>query len=261
MLEGEVAFVDRLDDLLDIVEDGIRSNLSQMLFSSNSRARRMRESLKTLEQSRMNRVADDELNPAEVQGEQRDVMRDLRLTSEQPFARLGYTSAIARLRRHHAETPFKREPVWGDGLALEHEKWLAGNAGRPIFITNYPANLKPFYMLLSDAALPSKAEQSSHEMMSFPVPTVACFDLLLPGLGEIAGGSLREHRLPELLASVRRHSMKEEEYGWYLDLRRYGSVPHGGWGMGWDRWVSWVSGVSNIKDVVAFPRWLGHCKY
>jgi asparaginyl-tRNA synthetase len=80
-------------------------------------------------------------------------------------------------------------------------------------------------------------------------------------MGELIGGSLREHRLEELRAAMSRAGLNAEEYGWYLDLRKYGTVPHGGWGMGWERYISWITGISNIKDVVAFPRWMGHCKY
>lgn len=88
-----------------------------------------------------------------------------------------------------------------------------------------------------------------------------CFDLLFPHWGEMAGGSLREHRLTELTHVIEEMGMKKEEYGWYLDLRKYGSVPHGGWGMGWDRWVGWVTGLGNVRDVVPYARWKGHCKY
>ena len=90
---------------------------------------------------------------------------------------------------------------------------------------------------------------------------MACFDLVFPSIGELVGGSLREHRHAHLLDRMRELGMKQEEYQWYLDLRKYGSVPHGGWGMGFDRWVCWVTGVGNVRDVVPFPRWRGNCRY
>jgi asparaginyl-tRNA synthetase len=169
---------------------------------------------------------------------------------------LRYTDAIDQLKRRHERAPFESEPNWNEGLPTEQEKWLAGEYG-PTFITHYPKHLKPFYMLPSSADRsysPSQPETSRGE-------TVSCFDLLFPGIGELAGGSMREHRLPELEKAIEAHGLDKERYGWYLDLRRYGSVPHGGWGMGWDRWVSWVTATPNLKDVVAFPRWKGNCKY
>ncbi|ORX33449.1 putative asparagine-tRNA ligase [Kockovaella imperatae] len=219
MLEGEVV-VDTLDGLMDVVEDGIKSTLKSMLRGTTDRSERLRDALLAIRSSDV----------------VRDTMADLNTTMYEPFARMTYAKAIKILTKHHAVTPFNHPPIPGHGLSLEHEKHLA--ADRPIFITHYPAAIKPFYMLPADN------------------DTVACFDLLLPSLGEIAGGSLREHRLSHLEASL-----PSEEYAWYADLRRYGSIPHGGWGMGWDRWISWITGVDNVKDVVAFPRWVGHCKY
>jgi asparaginyl-tRNA synthetase len=91
--------------------------------------------------------------------------------------------------------------------------------------------------------------------------TVACFDLLAPGIGELAGGSLREERLGHLIQAIDHAGMKRGDYEWYLDLRRYGTVQHGGWGMGFERFICWITGVGNVRDVVAFPRWKGHCRY
>ena len=121
-------------------------------------------------------------------------------------------------------------------LSAEHERRLA-QAG-PVFVTHYPTHLKPFYMLPSSRA------------------TVACFDLLLPDLGELVGGSLREHRVDELTNAMR----GLEDMEWYADLRRWGTVPHGGYGMGFERLVTWLAGVNNIRDVIAFPRWRGHIR-
>jgi asparaginyl-tRNA synthetase len=232
MLEGEV-FLDTLDELMDVVEDGIRSVLTRMM-STGKRAEGIKRDLGAL-------------------GE--DGIEHLSSTAEKPFHRLNYSDAIQQLVEQHEKTPFETKPDWNEGLPTEQEKWLASKYG-PTFITHYPKHLKPFYML------PSSADPSfSPSNPSGTGETVSCFDLLFPGIGELAGGSMREHRLPELEAALDAHGLDKGDYGWYLDLRRYGSVPHGGWGMGWDRWISWVTGVGNLRDVVAFPRWKGHCRY
>jgi len=233
MLEGEVV-LDTLDELMDVVEDGIRSVLAKML-GEGRRAEGFRRDLGVLAEG--------------------DGIGHLVSTAEKPFHRLNYSDAIQQLLEQHAESPFESTPNWDEGLPTEQEKWLASQYG-PTFITHYPKHLKPFYML------PSSADPSSSPSNpSGTGETVSCFDLLFPGIGELAGGSMREHRLTHLEAALEAHGLVKEDYGWYLDLRRYGSVPHGGWGMGWDRWISWVTGVGNLRDVVAFPRWKGHCRY
>lgn len=222
MLEAEVGFIDTLDQLLDVVEEGIKSALRNLLLGEGSRHVGMRRDL------------------ADEGGER----EDLRKAMTKPFARVSYTEAVELLGEEHAQCAFKHEPRWGHSLSSEHEKWLASRLDGPAFVTRYPATLKPFYMLPS-------AEGS----------TVECFDLVIPGLGELAGGSLREHRLDHLTDAITMSGLDLEDYQWYLHLRRYGSIPHGGWGMGWDRWVCWVTGAGNLRDVVPFPRWRGHCKF
>lgn len=234
MLEGEVV-LDTLDELMSVVEDGIRSVLARMLDGEGKRAEGLRRDLDKL-------------------SEGNDGLEFLKSTAETSFKRLEYTDAIEELSRRHAQEPFETAPNWNEGLPTEQEKWLAGRYG-PTFITHYPKHLKPFYML------PSSADRSCPSRPHAQGETVSCFDLLFPGIGELAGGSMREHRLPELESAIEAHGLDKERYGWYLDLRRYGSVPHGGWGMGWDRWISWVTQTPNLKDVVAFPRWKGNCKY
>ena len=128
-----------------------------------------------------------------------------------------------------------------------------------MFVTDYPRNIKPFYMAPSEETPTGTNGQS----------TVACFDLLVPDICELVGGSMREHRLPELTKSMEEHGLQSASTGdaeasdgslqWYLDLRRYGSVPHGGFGMGFDRLLCYLSGVTNIRDVVSFPRWHKRC--
>lgn len=166
-------------------------------------------------------------------------------TSE-PWARMTYTEAISELEKYHTSVasrarPFMFEPKWGHGLQSEHEKWLSEALVKgPVFVTDYPSALKPFYMRMNDNER-----------------TVGCFDLLVPFVGELAGGSLREERLKPLQHRMTSHGLDPsgEEYGWYVDLRRYGSAPHGGFGMGFERLVSWVSGIENVRECIAMPRW------
>ena len=166
---------------------------------------------------------------------------------------------------------FHHRPSWRCGLQLEHEKFIAQEVGQgsPVFVTDFPREIKPFYMLPS-AQTPGSTDEAS---------TSACFDLLLPDGCEVVGGSMREHRLEPLLLSMRRHGLKptdarEQSYiagndvstsskagylDWYTDLRRYGSVPHGGFGLGFDRLLGYLAGVPSIKDVVPWPRYYGRC--
>lgn len=228
MLEAEVAFTSSLDELCDVVESSIRDTLDRLLTSQSPRAVRMRDDIGRIAASIA--AANDTAPP-------QDPLSHLRLGA---FKRITYADAISLLTEEHASRPFLIPP--GDGLASEHEKWLAAQFG-PTFVTHYPASQKPFYML------PSGED------------TVAAFDLLFPDVGEMAGGSLREHREAPLLASISKHGLKPDEYEWYTDLRRFGSAPHGGWGMGWERWVCYVTQVRNVRDVVAFPRWAGSCRF
>lgn len=245
MLEAEVAFLDRLDELLDLVEDGIKRTLRVMMDGAGKRHVRMRDDLGKISVGHQ----EDGDNERQTTG----LRPDLLVAAKEPFARITYTKAIDLLIIQHRSTPFRHPPQWGQGLSTEQEKWLADEFGRPTFVTHYPRSLKPFYMLPTETDRDKEGEGGKE--------TVECFDLLLPGLGELIGGSLREHRLPQLLSAIKKHNLKREDYEWYLDLRRFGTVPHGGWGMGWDRWVMWVTGVGNVRDVVAFPRWKGNCDY
>ncbi len=191
-----------------------------------------------------------------------------------PWPRISYEDAIQRIRDAVAskQATFRYEPSRSTGLQLEHERYIAAVVGQgsPVFVTDYPQNLKPFYML-----------PSSPETIDGPtaVKSVACFDLLLPEVCEVVGGSLREHRLQNLtqvmqsrglnLAPNDRVTVAEEGVSsfsnqkgnleWYVDLRRYGSVPHGGFGLGFDRLLGYLTGISNIKDIVPWPRYHGRC--
>ncbi|BGP55299.1 asparaginyl-tRNA synthetase [Rhodotorula sphaerocarpa] len=167
------------------------------------------------------------------------------LLVDRPYTRMTYTEAVDILRAHADAHPeaFSFAPKWGAGLQTEHERWLAEEHVRgPLFVTDYPTSLKPFYMLPNEGATSPDRQ------------TTACFDLLVPSLGELAGGSLREHRLPQLEGSMRWHGLDPKAYEWYLDLRRYGTTRHGGFGLGWERLVGLLTGLDNVRDCTAFPR-------
>lgn len=157
------------------------------------------------------------------------------------WPRMTYTDAVACLQ---TDAPHLRRLEWGDDLGSEHEKYLAGTVvGGPVFVTDYPAALKPFYMKRS-----SDTDR-----------TAACFDLLVPEFGELVGGSLREDDYDVLLNNMQKLGMNTSEMEWYTDLRKYGSFPHGGYGMGFERWVCYACGVDNIRDAIGFPRWAASC--
>lgn len=287
MLEAEVAFTRTLDELLDVVEDGIRAVLRRLMWEQGVRAERNRADLELIahhqnegdgegHQGEISDSSGSDTNTDgstasgtdfEIRGERPPLVHILN-AANRPFKRITYTDAVTLLSSaHEEEQSFVHTPTWGEGLSTEHEKWLASHFAGPVFVTHYPRNLKPFYMLPSDAdpsydppthPTPPKPKESE---TATDTDTVACFDLLFPGIGEMAGGSLREYRAEQLGRAMEAAGLDKEVYAWYLDLRRLGSVPHGGWGMGWDRWVCWVTGVGNVRDVVPFPRWKGHCKY
>ncbi|KAG8925433.1 asparaginyl-tRNA synthetase [Tulasnella sp. 417] len=219
MLEAEMCFTQDLNSVMDVVEESIKHVLRRLAGPTG-----MLDELKDLRRTQEGGSLSEETQWWDC--------------IEKPWTRMTYTEAIRTL-----STP--TSPVqWGEGLSSEQEKELARRAGGPIFITDYPTSLKPFYMRSNPAS-------DSHG------PTVACFDLLVPSVAELVGGSLREERLAELEASMTAHGLPTEELNWYLDLRRYGSVPHGGFGVGFERFVSWISGVDNVRECCAFPRWAG----
>ena len=159
------------------------------------------------------------------------------------FARVSYTEAVEILKKHNDKFDF---PVdWGTDLQTEHERFLTEQIyKRPVFVTDYPKDIKAFYMRLNDDG-----------------KTVAAADCLVPGIGEIIGGSQREDRLEVLQARMKELGLKEEDYWWYLDLRRYGSCRHAGYGLGFERMVMYLTGVSNIRDVELHPRTTGNADF
>ncbi|QED26641.1 asparagine--tRNA ligase [Microvenator marinus] len=152
------------------------------------------------------------------------------------FTRIEYTDAVAELQR--AKTTFEFKPEWGADLQSEHEKYLTDVVvGGPLAVMNYPKDIKAFYMRMNDDG-----------------KTVAAMDVLAPGIGEIIGGSQREERLDVLDARLDEMNLPKEDYWWYRDLRRYGTTPHAGFGLGFERAVQYVTGIENIREVIPFPR-------
>jgi asparaginyl-tRNA synthetase len=159
------------------------------------------------------------------------------------FARMDYAEAIAVLER--AKEKFEFPVRWGVDLQSEHERYLTEkHAKRPVIVMNYPKDIKAFYMRLNNDGR-----------------TVAAMDVLAPGIGEIVGGSQREERLDVLDARMTECGIDKEHYGWYRDLRRYGTVPHAGFGLGFERTLAYVTGLSNVRDAIPFPRTPGHVRY
>ena len=153
-----------------------------------------------------------------------------------PFTRITYTEAVKKLEKHAAEFEFK--PFWGCDLQSEHEKYLTEQVFKgPVIVTDYPKGIKAFYMKQNDDG-----------------KTVRAMDVLVPGLGEIIGGSEREDNLAALETRMNELGLDMKNYWWYLDLRRYGSVPHSGFGLGFDRLLLYVTGMANIRDVIPYPR-------
>jgi len=160
-----------------------------------------------------------------------------------PFERIDYTDAVSLLQKSGKKFDFPVE--WGLDLQTEHERWLTEeHVGRPVVVTNYPEHIKAFYMRLNDDG-----------------KTVAAMDVLAPGIGEIIGGSQREERLDVLDARMAQFGLDPAHYGWYRDFRRYGSVPHAGFGLGFERLVVYVCGLGNIRDAIPYPRAPGSAEF
>ncbi len=167
----------------------------------------------------------------------------LKNVHESEFARVTYTQAIDILSQHNDKFEFK--VFWGCDIQTEHEKYLTQEIyGRPVFVYDYPKEIKAFYMRLNDDG-----------------KTVKATDLLVPGIGELCGASEREERYDVLLNRIHELGLNEKDYWWYLNLRRFGSVKHSGFGMGFDRFIMYVTGMQNIRDVIPFPRTPHNCEF
>lgn len=167
----------------------------------------------------------------------------LRQVAEHSFARLTYTQAITLLEQSGKTFTFPH--TWGSDLQSEHERYLAEEyCKKPVILSHYPADIKAFYMRANEDG-----------------KTVAAMDILVPKIGELVGGSQREERLDLLEKKIQKCGLPLENYHWYLDLRRYGSVPHAGFGAGFERLIQFVTGMENIRDVIPFPRYPGHAEF
>ena len=228
MIEPEVAFND-LTDNMDLAEDCLRFVLTKVL-------KRFPAELEFLAK----READIEKQLPADQRNEMGLIERLRFVTENPFVRITYTEAIDLLRN---SKPFKKKkfkyPVeWGIDLQSEHERWLVEKKFKqPVILTDYPAEIKAFYMRANDDG-----------------KTVAAMDVLVPGIGELVGGSQREERLDVLKKKCADFDIPEDHVWWYLDTRRFGTAPHAGFGMGFERLVMFATGMTNIRDVIPFPR-------
>jgi len=171
----------------------------------------------------------------------------LQNVADNQFARITYTEAVALLQSEVAagRVEFQVYPNWGDDLGSEHERYITEKVyKKPTIVINYPKGIKAFYMKLNDDK-----------------ETVAAMDILVPKIGELIGGSQREDNLVTLEKRVVEMGMKTEDIWWYADLRRYGTVPHAGFGLGFERLIMFVTGLENIRDVIPFPRVPGHAEF
>ncbi|KAG0647070.1 Asparaginyl-tRNA synthetase [Hyphodiscus hymeniophilus] len=240
MLEAEISFEEDMEKVMFQVEDMLKN-----LVSALNRSRVGKDVLYG------KRPGDEPGQAAERSKELEERWRGI-IRDSSRWPTITYSTAIELLQKSPRE--FEHVPKWGSGLQAEHERWIASTIGEggPVFVTHYPKKIKPFYMLPSNTL-------SNHG------ETVDCFDLLLPEICEIVGGSMREHRLERLLERMRTSGLidpRSDDAGslrWYIDLRRWGSVPHGGFGLGFDRLLCYLTGEQNIREVVTFPRWHGRC--
>ncbi len=218
MIEPEIAFAE-LEDDLRLEEDMIKYIISAVLEEAP-------EEMKFL-----NSFVD------------KGLIERLEGVKNAEFARVSYTDAIKILEESGAA--FEYKPYWGCDLQTEHERYLTEkHFGRPVFVTDYPKEIKAFYMRMNDDG-----------------KTVAAADLLVPGIGELCGGSQREERLDVLEARIKELGMQCDDYWWYLELRKYGSVKHSGFGMGFERMIMYLTGIANIRDVLPFPRTTGNADF
>src|SRR6201985_1850397 len=228
MIEPEVAFND-LEDNANLAEAFVRYLINYVLKNN-------RDDLEFLDQ----RLAEEEKQKPQNERSEMGLLEKLRFVTENKFERITYTESIDILLESPAykKKKFKYELFWGADMQSEHERYLVEkHFKKPVIVTDYPKEIKAFYMRQNDDG-----------------KTVAAMDILAPGIGEIVGGSQREERFEQLLDRVTQMHIPESELWWYLDTRRFGTVPHAGFGLGFERMVQFVTGMNNIRDVIAFPR-------
>ncbi|CDF59040.1 asparagine--tRNA ligase [Thermobrachium celere] len=218
MIEPEMAFAD-LNDYMDIAEEMVKYIIKYVLENAPEEMEFFNNFIDNTLFDRLNNVLNSE------------------------FARITYTEAIELLKKSGKQFQYPVE--WGCDLQTEHERYITEEIfKKPVFVTNYPKDIKAFYMRLNDDG-----------------KTVAAADLLVPGVGEIIGGSQREERYDVLVRRIEELGMKKEDYWWYLELRKYGETKHSGFGLGFERMIMYLTGMSNIRDVIPFPRTPGNCEF
>lgn len=218
MIEPEIAFAD-LQDNMELAEDMVKYIISYVMENAPEEMEFFNSFIDKGLIERLNHVA----------------------TSD--FEKVTYTEAIDILQKSGHKFEYNVE--WGMDLQTEHERYLTEQVfKKPVFVTNYPKDIKAFYMRLNDDG-----------------KTVAAMDLLVPGIGEIVGGSQREERLENIEQRMKAMNLNLDEYWWYLELRKYGGVKHAGFGLGFERMIMYLTGMSNIRDVIAFPRTVGTAEF
>lgn len=228
MIEPEVAF-NELKENMDLTEDFLKYICNYVLTNCAADVQFLDE-----------REAQEQAQKPANERQEMSLKQRLQFVIENPFKRLTYTEAIDLLlnSNHYKKKKFKYPVEWGIDLQSEHERYLVEKEFNcPVILTDYPAQIKAFYMRLNEDG-----------------KTVAAMDVLFPGIGEIVGGSQREERYEVLLKKCEEFGIPSEELWWYLDTRKFGTVPHAGFGLGFERMVMFVTGMSNIRDVIPFPR-------
>ncbi len=236
MIEPEMAFYD-LSDTMDLAEEFLKYLIQYTLDHCA-------DDLAFLEK----RLIDEEKNKPAAERSEMSLTDKLRFVLENDFVRLTYSEAIQILRNSKPNKKKKFQfPIegWGTDLQSEHERYLVEkHFKKPVILTDYPTEIKAFYMRQNDDG-----------------KTVAAMDILFPGIGEIVGGSQREERLDKLTGLMDTMGVPQDELDWYLDTRRYGSAPHSGFGLGFERMILFVTGMTNIRDVIPFPRTPGSASF
>ena len=219
MMEPEIAFAD-INDCMNLAEDMIKYVIKHCMENAPEEMAFFNEFVDKGLIERLNNVVNNE------------------------FGRVTYTEAI-EIMQNAKDANFEYPVFWGCDIQTEHERYLAETYfKKPVFVTNYPKEIKAFYMRMDDDK-----------------KTVAAFDMLVPGIGEIIGGSQREERYDMLVERMKELGLKEEDYDWYLELRKYGGATHSGFGLGFERCIMYLTGMSNIRDVVPYPRTVGNCEF
>jgi asparaginyl-tRNA synthetase len=239
MIEPEMAFHD-IEDNMNLAEEFIQYLIAYAMEHN-------KEDLEFLDQ----RLAEEEKQKPQQERAEMGLLEKLNFVLNNKFERITYTEAIQILLDSPAykKKKFKYDVSWGIDMQSEHERYLVEkHFKKPVIVTGYPAKIKAFYMRLNDGCEPGKE-------------TVAAMDILAPGIGEIVGGSQREERLEKLEARMKDMHIPAEEMSWYLDTRRFGTVPHAGFGLGFERMVQFVTGMTNIRDVIAFARTPKNCEF